>query len=283
VGVIAAQSIGEPSTQLAMRQFHSGGIVIDPTKPIEASRFGQVEHLLKLTGKIPGSAVLSPLTGKITGVKRAPQGGFWVNIYSGRKGVGEKRVHVPQEKSSNLFKSIRAGGRLKKGDPMTSGPIHPLEVLDLKGAYAAQDSLVSQLYSLFKPVSPVKRKHFETVVRGMTSFTKVLDAKDSDWTPGQSVPLTHVKAYNAKAKKKDRVRHLPSFSGVNSIIRLSEDWIARLNSERIKETIIGAATQGWKSKAHGAHPIPPITFLGIDRIRSDTGFGRPSPSGLTLY
>jgi DNA-directed RNA polymerase subunit beta' len=266
VGVQAAQGVGEPSTQLSLNVFHTGGLVEDPDKAVESDRLQRVEHLLRLTQRIPNSAVLSPVSGKIEGVREASQGGQEVKI-------GGKEVYIPREKK--LFGSIKPGRDVGKGDPLTSGVVHPLEVLKHKGTYAAQESLADQLYDLYKDARGTKKKHFELIVRGMTKNTQVLDPKDSDWLPGQVTELTKIKKHNREVGKEQRVKHLPIMRGIGTSPLLSEDWVARLNSERLRSTIVGAATQGWESQPHSTHPIPALTFLNEEELSEDTGFGRP--------
>jgi DNA-directed RNA polymerase subunit beta' len=266
VGVQAAQGVGEPSTQLSLNVFHTGGVVEDPNIPVESDRLQRAEHLLRLTQRIPNSAVLSPRSGKIEGVREAPQGGHEVKIDG-------KEIYIPHEKK--LFGSIKPGQEIGKGDPMTAGPIHPLEVLKYKGTYAAQDTLADQLYDLYKGARGTKKKHFEVIVRGMSKNTQVLDPKDSEWESGQVTSLTKVKKHNREAGKDQRVKHLPIMRGIGTSPLLSEDWIARLNGERLRSTIVGAATQGWESQAHSTHPIPAMTFLNEEELSEESGFGRP--------
>jgi len=266
VGVLAAQSIGQPSTQLSLNVFHTGGIVEDPDKVVEGDRLRNAENLLRLTKNIPNSAVLSTKSGKVESVRKAPQGGHEVR-------VGGKDIYVPQDRS--LFSSIKPGRQIKRGDPLTAGVVHPMEVLDLKGSYAAQEALVDQLHALFKGGKGVQKKHFELVARGMMSHTRVVDPGKSDFSPGQPVNLAKVKAFNQKAKAKERIKHLPIVKGVGMAPLVNEDWIARLNAERLRETLVNAANQGWESDTKGPHPIPALTFLGEEEIRETSGFGRP--------
>ena len=274
VGALAAQSVAEPSTQLSMRVFHTGGVVEDVDKPPESGRFQKVNHLLNLTARIPGSAILSPIKGKIEKVEKAPQGGYDVKI-------GKASIYVPQDR--DVKKDVQPGREVKKGEALTGGIIHPMEVLKYKGAYAAQEALVDQLHASFKDVKPIKKKHFEVVARGMSNRTQILDPKESDWGAGQVVPLAKVKRFNRTAPKEERIKHLPQLKGVSSAALAGEDWIARLNTERLRGTLLEAAAQGWESKAHGAHPIPPLTFLGETKITPLTGFGRPTPTAEALY
>lgn len=266
VGVISAQSIGEPSTQLSLNVFHKGGIVDDPDRPVEGDRLSQVENLLGLTKEIPNQAILSPKTGKIEAVKPASQGGYDIQ-------VSGKSIYVPHGK--RLFDSVKPGRELRRGDPLTAGPVHPLEVMKLKGAYAAQKSLVDQMYELFRGGKGVKKKHFEVVARGMMKHTRVIDEKNSDFKAGQPANLMEVKSYNHKQKPGDRVTHLPIVKGVGMAPLVSENWVARLNAERLRDTIVSAANQGWESDTKGPHPIPALTFLGEDPITEGSGFGRP--------
>lgn len=257
-----------------LKSHNTGGIVEDINKPPEGDRFQKVNHLLNLTSRIPGSAILSPIKGSIDSITAAPQGGHEVTI-------GKSSIYVPHDRK--IRKDMVPGAEVKKGEALTGGLIHPMEILKYKGAYAAQESLVDQLHQAFQDVAPIKKKHFEVVVRGMSNRTQVLDSKNSEWSDGQVIPLASIKKYNQTASAKDRVKHLPQLSGVSSAALAGEDWIAHLNTENLRGTLINAATQGWESKTHGAHPIPPLTFLGETKITPLTGFGRPTPIAEANY
>jgi DNA-directed RNA polymerase subunit beta' len=266
VGVMAAQSIGEPSTQLSLNVFHQGGIVEDIDKPPEAERFKKVEHLLRLTQKIPNSATLAPASGKVTMIEPATQGGHNIRVEN-----HSRAIHIP----SGQTLLVEKGQEVKKGQPITPGISNPLEVLRLNGAYTAQESIVNQLHYLFKNAKGVKKRHFETVVRGMTQNTQIVDPGKTDYLPGQVVNLAQLRRESRDLAPEDRPKALPLFKGIGMASLVGDNWVARLNSERLRETIVNAANQGWEADMRGTHPIPPITFLNERTITENTGYGRP--------
>lgn len=301
LGVVASQSISEPSTQLSMKTFHTGAIV-DPSSPPATGRFEAVRNLLTMPApeKMPDRAVLSPATGYVQRVEKADQGGLNVFLSprnprlagTGRTGHRKlkgddkdlRHVYLDPEQSKRVLRSVRTGSPVKKGDQLTAGLRSPSEVFELKGLPAAQEALVSQLHGLFADSGkPINRRHFEVIARGLSKFTRILDPKDSEWTPGQFAPSSQVLAYNQGKPERDRVRHVPHFGGVEGIMRHDEDWVARLNTERMRDVIINTAGMNLKSRTHGTNPIPPVTFLSEERLSEMTGFGRPSPNALAGY
>jgi DNA-directed RNA polymerase subunit beta' len=275
VGIISGQAIGERATQLSMRTFHSGG-----TAPVGAAGranarltddFRRVQELVQMYGKVPNSATLSTVSGAVTAIKPNSSGGMDVTI-------GDKTHYVPQSRGEP---SINVGGRnvrlrkgmtVTKGSPISGGPVNPHEMLPLAGINKVQGYLSGQLYDLYKGEG-IRRRNVETVVKSLTNLTHVNDPGDHDeYIRGDFAPTSYVQATNKKliAAGKQPIRHAPVLKGVKTLpLDVQTDWLARLNHERQNETIIDAASKGWTSNIHGAHPIPAMAY-GAE-------FGRKKP------
>lgn len=253
IGIMAAQSLGEPGTQMAMRVFHSGGIYEgkDDTS-IAGAGIERAKTMLNMPKVVKGSAVLSNATGKVTNIRRDPAGGYNVT-------VGSQKHYVPHNRQ--LMPKMRAGSRVRKGDPITVGPVNPHEMLPLTGVNRVQGQIASELHGIYGQQG-VRRRNSEVVVRALSNITRVEDPGDNpDLVKGDLAPTTTVQAWNTKQKGKRPVSHQPIMRGVKQVpLDMQEDWLARLNHEKLKETIVEGAQRGWSSDIHGTHPIPPLIY-----------------------
>jgi DNA-directed RNA polymerase subunit beta' len=247
VGIIAAHALGEPATQLSMSSFHTGGIV--GTKGTQAtSWFDRLNQLLIMPKKLPGSAVLSEAEGNIETVTKDAAGGW--DIY-----VKGQRHYVP----SNRELTVKKGDHVKKGDALTGGPKNPREMLRLTGLNSVQSYLVNEIQKHYKNSAPLSRRNTETFVRAMTNLSEVKDpGSHPDLLRGDLASTSEIEDFNRKLPKdKKLVLHHPVLKGAAMLpLDLQEDWIARLQSRSLKDTIIDAASEGWRSVLHSTHPIP---------------------------
>jgi DNA-directed RNA polymerase subunit beta' len=251
IGVLASQSLGERSTQLQMRVFHSGGVMTPKGQQKMLDDFGRVNNLLNLNKKLKGSAVLATTNGIVQSVKKDPAGGW--NVF-----IEGKRHYV----RSNRDLKVRKGDRVKKGSPLTGGPVNPHELLPLTNVNTVQNYMADELNSIYS-TEGIKRRHAEVVVRTMTDNARVVDSGDSeDVVRGDYVPVGTISHLNrTQLKGKKPIKYEPVIKGVGQIPKdLQEDWLARLNHENLKSTVIEGAQRGWTSNLHGNHPIPGVAY-----------------------
>lgn len=254
IGVISAQAIGERGTQLAMKAFHSGGVYGGKAETdIAGAGLDRAKTLLNMPKVVKGSAVLSTASGRITNIRRDPAGGFNVS-------VGGTNHYVPHNRK--LVPKMRAGTQVRKGDPLTLGPVNPHDMLPLTGINRVQGHMASELHNIYGKQG-IRRRNTEVVVRALSNVTKVEDPGDNpDLVKGDYAPTTTVQRWNKKVGKKGRpVIHTPAMRGVKQVpLDMQEDWLARLNHEKLKETIVEGSQRGWESDIHGIHPIPPLIY-----------------------
>ena len=264
VGVLAAQAVGEPSTQLALNTFHLGGAATaaEARGQQATDKFARVQQILNMPKKLPGAAVLSTTTGKVNKVRKDPAGGHEVF-------VEDKRHYVPKD---TLLKGLRSGAQLKKGQRLSSGPVNPHELLELTNIDTVRNYLTDEMYEAYKGSGPVKRRNMEVIVRSLTNLTEVRDPGDHPGLlRGDVAAATEVAAWNRKSKGRPVV-HRPRLKGVKQVPQdLFEDWVARLQHTKLKSTIIDAANQGWTSDIHGMHPIPAAAYgAEFGKAKADT-------------
>ena len=172
VGIIAAQSIGEPGTQLTMRTFHTGGVAGgDITQGLP-----RVEELFEAR-KPKGLAVITEITGRVeideTGKRKeisiVPENGE-IEVYAIPYG---SRIRV------------KHGQMVEAGDPLTQGSINPHDIVRVKGIGGVQDYIVKEVQRVYRMQGvDVNDKHIEVIVRQMLSKVKVEDPGDTELIPG---------------------------------------------------------------------------------------------------
>ena len=172
IGIIAAQSIGEPGTQLTMRTFHTGGVAGgDITQGLP-----RVEELFEAR-KPKGLAVITEITGRVeideTGKRKE------ISIVPEN---GETEVYaIPY--GSRI--RVKHGQMVEAGDPLTQGSINPHDIVRVKGIGGVQDYIVKEVQRVYRMQGvDVNDKHIEVIVRQMLSKVKVEDPGDTELIPG---------------------------------------------------------------------------------------------------
>ncbi len=192
VGIIAAQSIGEPGTQLTMRTFHTGGVASaeDITQGLP-----RVEELFE-SRKPKSLAIISEIDGEVR----------FEDIKNNRHAVVYNK-ETSEEKAYLIpfgFRvAVEEGQQIKKGDKITDGAVNPHDILDILGAKAVQDYLISEVQSTYRLQGvDINDKHIEVIVRQMMKKVKVEDAGSTDFMPGQMYNRNEVIHANKKIKER---------------------------------------------------------------------------------
>lgn len=184
VGIIAAQSIGEPGTQLTMRTFHTGGVAGDDI----TQGLPRVEELFEAR-KPKGQAIISEISGvcKITEVKGIRR----IGVLSE---TGEEKVYsVPY--GSRI--KVKEGTKVEAGDLLTEGSANPHDILKVKGINGVQVYLVQEVQNVYRSQGVwINDKHIEVVVRQMLRKRKVEHAGDTELLPGGLVDVFELEDEN---------------------------------------------------------------------------------------
>ena len=189
VGIIAAQSIGEPGTQLTMRTFHTGGVAGgDITQGLP-----RVEELFEAR-KPKGLAIIAEFGGtvEIRETKKKRE----VVITNAETG-DSKAYLIPY--GSRLCRNITDGAVLEAGDEITEGSIYPADLLRIKGLDAVQHYLIEQVQAVYNSQSvDINDKHIEVIVRQMLKKIRVEKSGDSSFLPGTSVDVLEFEDENER-------------------------------------------------------------------------------------
>ena len=265
IGVLAAQALGEPATQLSMKAFHEGGVVASKSGKA-TDRFTRVEQLLKMPATLPDSATLARKSGTVTRVEKDRDVGG-LNVW-----VGDAQHYVPEHLVSPQLRVSR-GKKVKKGERLSGGPVNPRELLPLTGINTVRNYLTDEMYRAYSDAG-VRRNNVETVIRAITNLARVTDAEDDpDLLRGDLVSISQMAERN-KGKNKP-VRFTPVLRGVTQTpLDMQTDWLARMQYQRLKDTVVDAGLKGWSSDIHDMHPIPALAY-GAE-------FGK-NPAGKTTF
>ena len=180
VGIMAAQSIGEPGTQLTMRTFHSGGVAHGGDADITQG-LPRVEELFE--ARIPkGKATIAEISGKIIGIEE--QNGKHLITIENEAGV---REHVT---NYNMKVRVNVGDMVEAGDKLTEGVISPKELLAVTDPLTAQEYILKEVQKVYKLQGvDISDKHIEIIVKRMINKVRITDAGDTFFVEGLTVSL----------------------------------------------------------------------------------------------
>ena len=188
VGIIAAQSIGEPGTQLTMRTFHTGGVAGDDI----TQGLPRVEELFEAR-KPKGLAIIAEIAGtvKLSETKKKRE------VIITNEETGESKTYlIPYGSRIKVFD----GDVVEAGDELTEGSVNPHDILKIKGISAVQAYLIQEVQRVYRLQGvDINDKHIEVIVRQMMRKLKVEDEGDTDLLPGSLVDIFELEDANKKA------------------------------------------------------------------------------------
>ncbi len=185
VGIIAAQSIGEPGTQLTMRTFHTGGVAGDDI----TQGLPRVEELFEAR-KPKGLAIITEFAGTATinDTKKKRE------VIVTNEETGESKAYlIPY--GSRI--KVADGAQLEAGDELTEGSVNPHDILKIKGLRAVQDYMLQEVQRVYRLQGvDINDKHIEVIVRQMLKKVRVEEAGDSEFLPGTNVDILEFEDVN---------------------------------------------------------------------------------------
>ena len=240
VGIIAAQSIGEPGTQLTMRTFHTGGIANaeDITQGLP-----RVEELFEAR-RPKGAAIISEIEGKVRfeEVKRS-------RTVVVTNSEDERSYMIP----FNYRLKVSEGDYVEKGQPLTEGSINPKDVLAILGEQAVRNYLITEVQKVYRLQGvDTNDKHIEVIVRQMMKNVRVDDAGDTDLLPGTMVDRADVREANRKiaariAAGEEGLRPAkvePVLLGITKASLATESFLSAASFQETTRVLTEAAIKG---------------------------------------
>ena len=193
VGIIAAQSIGEPGTQLTMRTFHTGGVAGDDI----TQGLPRVEELFEAR-KPKGLAIIAEFGGKaeIRDTKKKRE------VVITNEETGESKAYLIPYGSRIKVQDEQV---LEAGDELTEGSVNPHDLLKIKGIRAVQDYMLREVQRVYRLQGvDIADKHIEVIVRQMLKKTRIEDSGDTDFLPGTLVDVLEFEDMNEELKKEGK-------------------------------------------------------------------------------
>ena len=242
VGIIAAQSIGEPGTQLTMRTFHSGGVAGgDITQGLP-----RVEELFEAR-KPKGLAVITEIAGiaTIADTKKKRE-----VIVTDPESGDSKTYLIPY--SSRI--KVEDGQRLEAGDVLTEGSVNPHDILRIKGVSAVQDYLLREVQKVYRLQGvEINDKHIEVIVRQMLKKIRVEDAGDSELLPGSNVDTLDLEDINMKLEEEGKVpaKGKQILLGITKASLATDSFLSAASFQETTRVLTDAAIKGKVDKLIG--------------------------------
>ena len=235
IGIIAAQSIGEPGTQLTMRTFHTGGVAGDDI----TQGLPRVEELFEAR-KPKGLAIITEFAGtaEIKDTKKKRE------IVVTNKETGESKAYlIPY--GSRI--KIMDGAELEAGDELTEGSINPHDILRIKGVRAVQDYMLQEVQRVYRLQGvEINDKHIEVIVRQMLRKVRVENSGDSGLLPGTMADLLEFEDINKKlvAEGKEPAEGKQALLGITKASLATNSFLSAASFQETTKVLTEAAIKG---------------------------------------
>ncbi|MCR5320248.1 MAG: DNA-directed RNA polymerase subunit beta' [Lachnospiraceae bacterium] len=241
VGIIAAQSIGEPGTQLTMRTFHAGGIAGDDI----TQGLPRVEELFEAR-KPKKTAILTEIAGVATINDNKKKREITITAED-----GETKVYpIPYKYRIK----VEDGKHLEAGDELTEGSINPHDLLKIKGVRAVQDYLIREVQSVYRLQGvDISDKHIEVIVHQMLKKIRIDDKGDSEFLPGSLVDVLDFDEANEalEAEGKAPAQGIQEILGITKAALATDSFLSAASFQETTKVLTDAAIKGKKDNLIG--------------------------------
>ena len=235
VGIIAAQSIGEPGTQLTMRTFHSGGVAGgDITQGLP-----RVEELFEAR-KPKGLAIITEIAGtaNLNDTKKKRE------IIVTNKETGESKAYlIPY--GSRI--KVADGAELEAGDELTEGSVNPHDILRIKGLRAVQDYMIQEVQRVYRLQGvEINDKHIEVIVRQMLKKIRIEESGDTEFLPGTNVDRLEFEDVNEalEAEGKEPATGEQIIMGITKASLATNSFLSAASFQKTTKVLTEAAIKG---------------------------------------
>ena len=244
VGVIAAQSIGEPGTQLTMRTFHTGGVAggADITQGLP-----RVEELFEAR-KPKQLAILSEISGEVR-FEEIKKGQYVV--VTNKETMEECKYHIPY--GYRLRDEIVEGAHIEKGAELTIGAVNPHDVLAICGMRAVYNYLIKEVQFAYRTQGvDINDKHIEVIVRQMLKKAKVDEGGSTNLLPGETVDVSEIESENRKIRERiangeeglAEATYIPILMGITKASLATDSFLSAASFQETTRVLTDAAIKG---------------------------------------
>ena len=234
VGIMAAQSIGEPGTQLTMRTFHTGGVAGEDI----THGLPRVVELFEARSP-KGKAILSEIGGAVRRETDEEDGANYVVVEN-----QHEEVRYPLPRRARL--RVAEGDIIEPGDQLTEGPLDPKEVLEIQGIRAAQRYLVDQVQEVYRSQGvDIHDKHIEIIVRQMLRRVRIVNAGDSTYLPAELIDAQQFRDTNRQLIEdgKKPAEGRPELMGITKASLATDSWLSAASFQETTRVLTEAALQ----------------------------------------
>ncbi len=267
VGIVSAQSIGEPGTQLTMRTFHTGGVAgADITQGLP-----RVVELFE-AGAPKGQAYIATESGTIAINEKAA--GFEILIKDGKDVIAEYQI------PHGIKIKYQTGDTIKRGEVLTEGSIHPKELLEYKGVDEVRKYILKEIQKVYRLQGVgINDKHVEIIVSQMMKYVRVIEPGSTKLIPGELI--RYYKAYEANCAAIDSngtpASLKPVVMGIKKSSLESESFLSAASFQETAKTLANATIRGKRDYLRG---IKENIIVG-KKIPAGTGVV-PGYKGITI-
>ncbi|MBI5158302.1 MAG: DNA-directed RNA polymerase subunit beta' [Acidimicrobiia bacterium] len=233
VGIMAAQSIGEPGTQLTMRTFHTGGVAGEDI----THGLPRVTELFEARSP-KGKAPISEIGGQVAVVDDSEGRRI---VITGKEG----EMAYPISRRARL--KVKDGTTIDPGTPLTEGPLDPKEVLEIMGVRACQKYLVDEVQEVYRSQGvDIHDKHIEIIVRQMLRRVRVVNPGDSTFLPAELVDAVEFREANKElvAEGNTPAEGRPELMGITKASLATDSWLSAASFQETTRVLTEAALQG---------------------------------------
>jgi DNA-directed RNA polymerase subunit beta' len=255
VGIIAAQSIGEPGTQLTMRTFHSGGVAggDDITQGLP-----RIQELFEAR-EPKGKAIISEIDGKVISIKAEKDNRYEIKIE--HRDNNGKLVYLnglPEEKTyltdSGKQPKVKEGETVKAGDKLTEGLIHPKELLRVSTVEAVENYILREVQKVYRSQGvEIADKHIEIIIKQMLQKVMIVNEGDTEYLPGAQISRSKLveKLYECTVNglKPPVVKSL--LLGITRASLKSDSFLSAASFQETTRVLTEAAIRGKKDMLEG--------------------------------
>lgn len=262
VGIIAAQSIGEPGTQLTMRTFHTGGVAGDDI----TQGLPRVQELFEARNP-KGEAVISEIDGEVTAINEGKDRQQEIVV----SGTVETRTY-PVPYTARL--KVAVGDQVKHGQILTEGSVDPKELLKVSSVAAVQQYLLHEVQRVYRMQGvEIGDKHIEVMVRQMLRKVRVIDSGDTNVLPGTLLDIHQFTDANEQALREGKVPATgkPVLLGITKASLETESFLSAASFQETTRVLTDAAIKGKTDELLG--------------LKENVIIGKlvPAGTGMTMY
>jgi DNA-directed RNA polymerase subunit beta' len=251
VGIVAAQAIGEPGTQLTMRTFHAGGVAgTDITQGLP-----RVEEIFER--RMPKNpAIIAHEAGVITSIREEGKEKVVVLladdevVAKGNKNGKQVEYTVPFRRQT----IVKVGDKIKRGQLLTDGSCDIDELFNFASKEVAEEYIVSEINKVYElQGAAISRKHVEVIIKQMFGRVKIVNPGDTRFTQSDVVEISTFRAENSRVKADGKTeakgRHL--VLGITDVALSTDSWLSSASFQNTTRVLITASTRGQMDELRG--------------------------------